>query len=185
MLRQLYSFQTTTGLYMASLKTGHLPKWTYLNVITCVLATQIDGLSDNVCRWKQHAAIINVDPDMCMAHGRQGLNCESHQSVQRSAQGWGRQSGSSTAVESNQVGCCRRWVFPWVLQAISRQERHECGGCILSSYVASIKGAERTLFSGMAPCPPANANPFTLLQHLWRRAAWKQCQTPVHLQLLH
>lgn len=38
MLTQLYRFQTTTGLDMASLRTGLLPKWTYLkeNIMMCV-----------------------------------------------------------------------------------------------------------------------------------------------------
>ena len=50
MLTRLYSFQTTTGLYMASLKTGHLSKWTYLkeNIIMCVMGPcHPDGLPAN------------------------------------------------------------------------------------------------------------------------------------------
>lgn len=76
MLTQLYGFQFATGWYTASLKTGHLPKWTYLkeNRITCVMGPcHADGLPAN-------AAIANFDPHASTARGRQFPNPKSHQS---------------------------------------------------------------------------------------------------------
>lgn len=95
MLTQLYGFQTATGWYTASLKTGHLPKWTYLkkNIIVCVMGPcHADGLPAN-------AAIANFDPHACTARGSQVPNRKSHQSgckqtgrTDRWTDGWG--SGS-------------------------------------------------------------------------------------------
>lgn len=148
MLTQLYSFQTTTGLYMASLKTGHSPKRTYLkeNTITYVTGPcHTDGLPAN--------AEGNMLPSLILIPTRV-WHVEYKSRTVRAVRAHGGQQEPGAGADTlavvllqSQGGCCRRWVSwgsPGYKQT-GRPDRQGSGSCILITYVASVRGAERTL----------------------------------------